>query len=373
MDPENSVSPVHGAKRIVTQKDIARELGISLITVQRALNNSGYVSKEVRERIAGYIKENDYRPHRGASSLAKGSRELIGIFSTREPESFWKEIRRGIAAASKQIEYLGFQVEYYQIPYGDTPAYKDALMSMIGRNASAVAVVNNHEFDMSSIFSILDGSKIPYATFNIDAPESKRLYYVGPDYYREGRIGGNILDRCIPGGGSIAYLYWKSKIPNQLAGADINEERKRGLDDYCAECGRLALHTIPLRKDGPNRRLFSAGDQETLEVLKSAKGLFVPHFEKRHFQELFGLLPKRIPILTSLYSNFTVEMLQDDSLAGIVFQDPVMQGALTVKTLENFILQGQKSKVSDFPIVPQVMIKENIGLSDNHMKLFSEE
>lgn len=50
-------------KRKVTRKDIASRAGTSVSVVSRALNNSGYVAKEKRERILSLAEEMNYIPN----------------------------------------------------------------------------------------------------------------------------------------------------------------------------------------------------------------------------------------------------------------------------------------------------------------------
>ena len=44
-------------------KDIARLAGVSPSTVSRVLNNSGYVSEEIRLKVQSVIDETGYRPN----------------------------------------------------------------------------------------------------------------------------------------------------------------------------------------------------------------------------------------------------------------------------------------------------------------------
>ena len=53
----------------ITMKDIARELGVSVATVSRALKNSPRISAEQRERINKYAREHDFVPNIIAESL----------------------------------------------------------------------------------------------------------------------------------------------------------------------------------------------------------------------------------------------------------------------------------------------------------------
>lgn len=60
-------------------KDIAKHAGTSAAAVSRALNDSGYVSKEVRARIEAAVKELNYQPNAGARTLRSGRSNLIGV------------------------------------------------------------------------------------------------------------------------------------------------------------------------------------------------------------------------------------------------------------------------------------------------------
>ena len=47
----------------ITMKDIARELGVSVATVSRALKNSPRISKDKREMIQTYAREHNFIPN----------------------------------------------------------------------------------------------------------------------------------------------------------------------------------------------------------------------------------------------------------------------------------------------------------------------
>lgn len=69
---------VKTVKPMATRKDVARLAEVSTATVSYYINNSGYVSKEKRQRIAKAIEELDYQPNLIAKSLkVKDTKQIV--------------------------------------------------------------------------------------------------------------------------------------------------------------------------------------------------------------------------------------------------------------------------------------------------------
>lgn len=81
----------------VTIKDIAEQSGVSLATVSRVLNNSGYVKQETRDIIEKTIKELNYTPSAVARSLSKSETNTIGVVVPDINNPFFGEVIKGIA------------------------------------------------------------------------------------------------------------------------------------------------------------------------------------------------------------------------------------------------------------------------------------
>src|SRR5688572_10996103 len=63
----------------VRMRDIARDLGVSVITVSKVLRNHPDVGYETRERVLARVKELDYRPNLAARTLVTGRTYLVGL------------------------------------------------------------------------------------------------------------------------------------------------------------------------------------------------------------------------------------------------------------------------------------------------------
>ena len=89
----------------VRMKDIARDLGVSVITVSKVLRNHPDVGDETRERVLARVKELDYRPNLAARSLVTGRTYLIGLVVPSLLHPFFAEIAKSLSDVLRQNGY----------------------------------------------------------------------------------------------------------------------------------------------------------------------------------------------------------------------------------------------------------------------------
>lgn len=87
--------------------EIAKIANVSIATVSRVINNSGYVKKETRERVLNVIEELGYHPNNIARNLKKGETGLIGLIVPDISNSFFTTLAKGI---EKTISKKGFNL-----------------------------------------------------------------------------------------------------------------------------------------------------------------------------------------------------------------------------------------------------------------------
>lgn len=86
----------------VRLKDIANELGVSVVTVSRALRDRPDIAQKTKARILARIKELNYRPNLTARSLVTGRSSLIGFVVPDLIHPFFGEIAKGLSAALRE-------------------------------------------------------------------------------------------------------------------------------------------------------------------------------------------------------------------------------------------------------------------------------
>src|SRR5690242_750413 len=86
-------------------KDIARDLGVSVVTISKVLRNHPDVGDETRERVLARVKELDYRPNLAARSLVTGRTYLVGLVVPDLLHPFFAEIAKSLSEALRESGY----------------------------------------------------------------------------------------------------------------------------------------------------------------------------------------------------------------------------------------------------------------------------
>lgn len=88
-----------------TIKKVAEEAKVSVATVSRVLNSTGYVNEETRKKVLKVIKELDYKPNSVARSLFKKQSMTIALIVPNITNPFFPEVARAIEDVLSSKEY----------------------------------------------------------------------------------------------------------------------------------------------------------------------------------------------------------------------------------------------------------------------------
>jgi LacI family transcriptional regulator len=84
----------------ITMADVAREAGVSLMTVSRALNDKDGISDATRERIQAVVDRLGYRPSSIARGLVTKRTGTLGLVVPDNSNPFFSEVARGVEHAA---------------------------------------------------------------------------------------------------------------------------------------------------------------------------------------------------------------------------------------------------------------------------------
>ncbi|WP_158785504.1 LacI family DNA-binding transcriptional regulator [Granulicella sp. L46] len=86
-------------------KDIAEDLGISLVTVSKAFNNHSDISAATKERVLRRMRELNYQPSLHAQGLASGRSFMMGFIVPDLVHAFFSEVAKNLSSVLKTKGY----------------------------------------------------------------------------------------------------------------------------------------------------------------------------------------------------------------------------------------------------------------------------
>jgi LacI family transcriptional regulator len=354
----------------ITQKRIARDLGVSLITVSRVFNNSGYVSQELRKKILDYAHKKAYEPHRASQVLVRNTTRTVAVFSSTMPEYFWDDIKRGVLQAANHIRICNYEVHYHRVPDFDTDKYCALLSKEIKNGLDAAAFVCQNIFDMNRIIGLVEKARIPYLMYNIDAAGTGRLCYIGSDYRSGGRLAANFIGKAlmVNGTGRVLALGFNRKDSRYPAMPNINSERLDGFLSVMKERYPAISCTVEYinAKSGE-----TVAESQVSRILKKYRSktdavYFIPAFNNAYHQALEQYDYRGIITLQHDIDDSALSCLEKDLLTAVVYQDPVLQGYRAVRTLETILESKRQERLKDIEIAHTLVFRENVNFLRNH-------
>ena len=92
-------------KHRTSLKDLARQLGVSIATVSRALRSSPEIGQEMQERVKSLAKELNYRPNPFARSLRHEAPKIIGVVVPNLVSHYYSAVLDGIEQQAAKEGY----------------------------------------------------------------------------------------------------------------------------------------------------------------------------------------------------------------------------------------------------------------------------
>ena len=189
----------------VTVQTIAKEANVSVGTVDRALNNRGRINPETCRRILEIADRLGYHPNKIASALGRQRKLRIAAITPCNPFFFYRHLRDGFEDAVREILDYGVTVDQILCDSLGFEDQKKVLLSLDRSLYDGIALNAGSDGLEPYINDIVD-SGIPVVTFNSDAKNSKRSFFVGENAIKSGRLAGDMMGRLLGGRGKVAVL-----------------------------------------------------------------------------------------------------------------------------------------------------------------------
>jgi LacI family transcriptional regulator len=123
----------------VTMADVAREAGVSLMTVSRVVNHKGDVSPDTQRRVLAIIDRLGYRPSGIARGLATRQTRTLGLVIPDVANAFFASVARGAESQAYSQDYNVFLCNTNEDPQREV----DALQSLDEKRVDGVVLCSS--------------------------------------------------------------------------------------------------------------------------------------------------------------------------------------------------------------------------------------
>ena len=183
----------------IRMKDIARELGVSVVTVSKALRDHPDISAETKERIRKLVKELHYQPNWAARSLVTGRSYTIGLVVPTLIHPFFAEASRAI---STKVRPRGYNLVIASSEE-DPKVEQQEIEHLLSRQVDAFIIASVQQSFFETHLQIRSRN-VPYVLIDRKF-DGLQTSYVGADDDSIGRLATEHLVEC--GCRRIAHIY----------------------------------------------------------------------------------------------------------------------------------------------------------------------
>lgn len=148
-----------------TIKDVARISGVSLATVSRVINKTGYVSPELSEKVLSAIRSTGYHPNQAARALVQRRTDSIGVIVHNLHDPFFCDLIRGFEDAAAETSY---NVIFASVVGGNLQSKEKYLRYLSGGVVDAVVIYGSYMSDEDMIRYVSSSANIDYLLIEND-------------------------------------------------------------------------------------------------------------------------------------------------------------------------------------------------------------
>lgn len=337
----------------VTLKDLAKASGVSIGTVSRALNDKNEVSAKTSEKIRQLAHELGYIPNRAGRALsAQKSISCIGVSIPSINSPFFDDIKKGIDSGLREFKDLGIDVILKEQEGWDVANQIKTLDELVEAGCKALVICSVDSISMRNKINSLYESGIPVVLLNNEIPDTNRLFFVGPDYSKSGKVAASMVTKC------CKFSPLKILL---VVGYKEHIGHKKRIDGFIEELKKE-------RSDIEIVDTIEGCDQDIITQQVTMKAFMEhPEINVVYMASGSGVSGLGAAIIAdSSHKRFVVacdeiyttkELVKNDIIDFVVCQQSYNQGYQVIKKLHDYLNKVSANAQSDYIVEPVIKVK----------------
>ena len=348
----------------VTIYDIAREAGVSVGTVNRALGGKTRIRPETKQTVLDTAERLGYRANSAAQGLRRAPITLGAILFCPIDE-YVDAIIDGIRATADALDKYNVTVDIRKIDYTDNAdclrRAEELLRTFLEAQYQGVVLFLSAMLDeLDGIRALIDEQPeggMAVATVANDIPDSRRALHVGVDAHMAGQMAAELLSMSCAGG-DVALMVTSKNSP-------VNMEYIKGFSDYA---GENLFRSVRIYEHFDEKERVTQVTERMLSENPALRGIYMATASSSIACECIRQRPDlNLTIITTDLLRETPEFLKNRLSTAVIFQNPYRQGKNVLRALYDHITQKTSGDVS--LIAPHILLSSNVEayLSEKNM------
>ena len=172
----------------VRMKDIARDLGVSVMTVSKALRHHTDISEKTRARVLARAQKLGYQPNWIARSLVTQRTHMVGLVIPDLMHSFFAEVAKGV---TQKFQPLGYQVVISNSDE-DPELEESQIQLLLARRVDGLIIASAYSNGKNGLFETMHSRQVPYVLIDRE-PTGLEANFVGVKNDQIGALATNHL------------------------------------------------------------------------------------------------------------------------------------------------------------------------------------
>jgi len=280
----------------------------------------------------------DYKPYLPARVLATQRKLLIPIVVPvdENEDPLWYQVKAGTHAIAHEIREVGMETQWV-VPRSWDVAEQIAVMEeLIAKKVDGIALAPVDPDVLSNVIDKAVDSGIPVVTFNTDAPESRRMCFVGQDSLTAGRVAGALMGEFLNREGKVAII---TGFHRTLGHQQRLQGFKGQIQKYFPNMEIIGIYE---NHDKPEKAYSIS--QKVLKSCPELRGIYVTAggpFGAGYAVKDAGKGGIVKLVCFDLLEE-TVQLIREGIVQASIQQDPFFQGYEPVRILHNYLLMHRK-------------------------------
>jgi LacI family transcriptional regulator len=334
-------------------KDIAKALGVSIGTVDRALHGRPGINPMTRAKVLKMAQTVGYQPNFAARHLKLNRKLQIAVHLPLQIASFFDAVRDGIAEAAKPFQStidIRFQT-YPRLGEGDLELFEHALQE----KASGLILTPGHPADLKPFIRKAARAHIPVVCVATDAPGTERLTAVSVDAFTSGSMVAELFSSLAGRPASVLI------VTGDLTVVD-HAEKVEGFRSFVAKNGSstrvegvIEAHDDAERARELTREFFATHPKTAAVYVSTANS--IPVMQALEDSGRLGA----IPVITTDLFPALAPLIRNGNVFATLYQRPKSQGRMAFQSLYQFLVQGSCPSFRR-RIPPHLVLRSNLDV-----------